>query len=482
MTIELGNVVKRFGSVTALDGVSAAFLPGEVHAVVGENGAGKSTLASIVSGFISPDSGSASLDEKPLPLGRPFDCKRLGIQMIHQHFTLVPEFTVAENLALAHLDRLTRRLDALERAQPALEAGERLGWRFDPTAKVRNLPVGLQQRLEILKALGEDAKVILFDEPSAVLTQGEVQELLRVIRRLRDEGRTVLLIAHKLAEVMAVADRDTVLRRGKKVAEALRGGFTEGELAHWMVGEMPPAKAFESGTTRGPGLTVTDLRVLGSRGETAVDGISLAIQRGEIVGIGGVDGNGQLELAETLAGVREQASGSVSWSGKDVRQVDVGYIPQDRRRDGLALRMSIAENMLLSKSARGALAKGPFLPMSAIRAWARGLIERFAIKAVSESQAVGSLSGGNQQKVVVSRTLDRVPDLLVVAGPSRGLDIRAAAFVHEQILAAKEAGAAVALFSSDLDELAALSDRTVYLSRGKVFEGADQVSVLGGPA
>ena len=503
---------KRYGSVQALEDVSTTFAPHEIHAVLGENGAGKSTLMGVLAGFVSPESGSVTLASEPVPLGRPFDCRRAGIAMVHQHFMLVPEFTVAENLALDRLGGLGGLLNVSELAKPALELAGELGWEIDPATKVRNLPVGAQQRIEILKVLADDSPVVILDEPTAVLGPDEVLDLFRVLRNLKERGKIVILIAHKLSEVLAVADRVTVLRRGQFVATATIGEVDETQLATWMVGDLPPELAKEPRTDTKPGLKLSDVWAKGDRGEDALRGISLEVRQGEIFGIGGVDGNGQVELAEVATGVRPSSSGASEWlpflpegwgergrgiegseagvdsssdssrvrrSG-DQRSLLVAYIPQNRQIDGLALAMSIEDNMLIEGHRRPELTKGPFLNLKAIRKWSTGLVEQFQIKTPSSREIAGSLSGGNQQKVVVSRNLDQTPDLLVAVNPTRGLDIRAADFVQRQILKARDEGAAVLLISTDLDELANLADRTQFLSRGELREAEDAASLVGG--
>lgn len=475
--LEVKSVTKQYGRLVALDQVTASFAPGEIHAVLGENGAGKSTLMGVMSGFVTPNAGTVILEGREIPLGRAFDCKRLGIEMIHQHFTLVPAFSVAENLALARLDGLVQAAKVSERARPSLEAAERLGWKVDPSASVHDLAVGEQQRLEILKALGGEARVLIFDEPTAVLSPDEVQDLFRVLRTLRDEGRVVVLIAHKLSEVLEIADRVTILRRGQLVATAPRADVDADQLAQWMVGEMPPHAERGKTAPEGPGLSVKDLRVKGDRKEEAVRGVSFDVHRGEILGIGGVDGNGQFELAEAIARVRDVAAGEMHWAGEGPT---IGYVPQDRQHDGLALGLSVQENMLIAGYRREEFRRGPLLRLDRITAWARDLIRRFEIKVDSPRERVAALSGGNQQKVVVSRTLDAKPDLLVVVNPTRGLDIRATHFVHGQIRKARDEGAAVLLISTDLDELYTLSDRTAFMSRGELVEGDDARALLGG--
>ncbi len=476
----VNGLSKAFGSVKALADVSATFLPGEIHAVLGENGAGKSTMMNLLSGFMSPDSGQIRLNDTEIPYGRPDRCKKAGVAMVHQHFTLVPEFTVAENLVLAELDTFRGMVNVHQRANRPLQLAAGLGWTLDPRVKVRNLPVGTQQRIEIVKALDSEAQVLIFDEPTATLSAEEVEDLFRVLRELKAEGKIIILIAHKLSEVMAIADRVTVLRKGVFIATAPISDVTPAQLAEWMVGELPAALTKESKTETKPGLDVTDLIVRGDRGEQAIRSIALSVGQGSILGVGGVDGNGQVELAEALARVRPIRGGIVYWNGQDGWPKRIAYIPQDRRRDGIAAGMPIWENMLMTGHRRRALRSGPFLKSKAIRQWSEGLVKRFQIKAESAEDLAGSLSGGNQQKVVVSRTLDETPELLIAVNPTRGLDIQATDYVHRTILDAAKAGAAVVLISTDLDELAALADRTVFLSRGQIVEGQGAEALVGG--
>jgi len=402
--------------------------------------------------------------------------------MVHQHFTLVPDLTVLENLALDRLGDLVGVLDLDALANPALELAEELNWRVELKAKVGLLPVGVQQRIEILRALADRSPVVILDEPTATLAPDEVVDLFGVLRNLRDQGRIVILIAHKLSEVMAVADQVTVLRSGRLVANASVGGLDQAQLAHWMVGELPDALRKEGPRHLEPGLSLTDVWALGDRGEMALREVKLDVRKGEIVGIGGVDGNGQLELAEIAAGVRLPAKGDVQLSGASQagQGPKIAYIPQDRQADGLALDMSIEENLLIEGYRRSDLTSGPFLNTTAVRNWSQNLIRQFEIKTPSPQAKVGSMSGGNQQKVVVSRNLDQIPDVLVCFNPTRGLDIRAADFVQRQILRARDEGAAVLLISTDLDELAALADRTFFLSSGRLKEPEDAATMLGG--
>lgn len=474
--LEVRNVSKSFGPLRALEDISIQFNPGEIHAVLGENGAGKSTLMHVMAGFLTPDRGSVSLDGVLMPLGRPFDCKRLGIGMVHQHFTLVPNFTVGENLALASLPSLQGSLNVNQDTSGLLAKAEELGWELRESEFVRDLPVGVRQRIEIVKAMHGDPRVLIFDEPTAVLTGEETLDLFRVLRSLRDSGKIVVLIAHKLSEVLAIADRITVLRKGKFIATALRDDVDQKQLAEWMVGDLPQTILKTPKSARDGRVEVRNLTVSGDRGELAVRGVSCDIPKGEIVGFGGVDGNGQVEMAEALAGIRPNPNVQFEGNWADLHP---GYIPQDRQADGLALGLSIFDNLLIGGIDRTDLSTGPFTLPAKAKAWSRTLIERFSIKAERPTDPVSSLSGGNQQKVVVSRTLDRNPEFLVVVNPTRGLDIKAADYVQNQILEARNKGAAVALFSTDLDELNLLADRVYFMSKGRLAEGATAENVVG---
>lgn len=470
------HLSKAFGPVRALEDVSVSFFPGEIHAVLGENGAGKSTLMNVLAGFLRPDAGELILRGVPLNLANAADARQSGIEMVHQHFMLVPEFTVEENLALAHLDQLATPLRSRTLAARAVATAQALGWPLNVTARTGDLSVGQQQRVEILKALASDAEVLIFDEPTAVLGPEEVDDLFQVLRRLARQGKAIILIAHKLSEVLAVADRVTVLRRGRLVAEALIGDVDARRLAEWMVGDLPPER--HAGTPSGSEVLVDalELVVQGDRGEMAVRSATFTVHRGEILGFGGVDGNGQVELAETLMGLRPLVSGTLGWAGG--RAPRRAYIPQDRQRDGLALTMSVLDNFLIDGQSAPQLRWGPFLRGGRIRAWAQQLVERFQIRVGHLEDPVSSLSGGNQQKVVVSRALAREPEMLVVVNPTRGLDLQAAHTVHERLRAAASSGVGVVLLSTDRDELEVLAHRTFFLDRGTVR--TDLASALAG--
>lgn len=466
--LSASNVSKRYGSVQALQDVALEVYGGEVHAVIGENGAGKSTLVSVLAGFVRPDSGSSTLEGRPLPFGDPVAMRRLGVEMVHQHFMLVPNFTLAENLALAGVKQLAAKLDV-----EAITAGSRaraaeLGWKIDWEAPTVTQSVGTQQRVEILKALATDAKVLVLDEPTAVLSQDEVDDLFEVLRDLAAKGIAVILIAHKLSDVLSIAHRVTVLRRGERVFSGLAAETDAGSLAALMVGERKPWQGRQSKGLGEVRLRVTGIDVLGDRGVRAVKGVSLEVAAGEILGIGGVDGNGQVELAEAVAGVRMPRAGAIDWLPDDAPRT--GYIPQDRQADGLALTMSINDNLTVGGLRDKSLVSGPFFRTQGLKAWLNGLIEQYGIKTPSGRELASSLSGGNQQKVVVARVMSQRPDLIVAVNPTRGLDLRAAEFVHSQITSAADGGAAVLLISTDLDELETLANRILFLQNGTLSD------------
>lgn len=480
--LELRSITKRFGDLVALDDIGFSLQAGEIHAIVGENGAGKSTLVNVISGFVRPNQGSVTLGGAALPLGNPRAIRELGVAVVHQHFMLVPEMTVAENLALASGRALSASSAPHRDARAALDTAAKLGWELPPDAMTAQLSVGVRQRIEIVKALAQPFDVLLLDEPTAVLAPAEVEELFRVLKLLKEQGKTVAIIAHKISEVLAIADRLTVLRRGKVVvAEVPSFDIQPAQLAEWIVGEAPLPPLAVSEAQVGPSvLEVSHLVVRGDRGEEAVRGVDLTVRRGEILGIGGVDGNGQQELAEALVGIRPLEQGAVLRHYDD--RAGEAYIPQDRQVDGLALMMPIQDNLLIGNTRRNDLTAGPLLHLGAIRRWADELVGRFGIKCRSPLDLAASLSGGNKQKVVVARNLSSPRPLVVAVNPTRGLDVKAAESVLGQLRRAAEGGAGVVLFSADLDELVATSLRVAILSRGKLLEFADAASVVGGAA
>lgn len=459
---------KRFGQLVALDGVSVDFAPGEVHAVVGENGAGKSTLVSHLAGFLVPDEGGIAWDGSSLPLGDPLACRRLGIAMVHQHFTLVDALNVLENVALA--SGLSGVVDRRSLESRVAELLRRYGWDLDPHARVDSLSVGQKQKLEILKALWQAGRVLILDEPTATLSERETEELFGLLRDLASRRMAVILIAHKLREVLAVADRITVLRVGRVVRTVPRSEADERTLSSWMVGDVPALEPAARPPQGDPRIVIRDLQVRGDDGRLRVRGVSLEVRPGEIVGISGVDGNGQLELAEAVVGIRRQEQGEVLIDGLPVGRhtEEIGYVPQDRHRHGLALAMTIGENVLIGVRNRRRFFRGPFLLVGRFHRHVQGLVDRFGVVCREPNQIVRDLSGGNQQKVVLARALDPLPRVLVAVDPTRGLDVRATMAVHNALLGAARGGAAVLLISGSRKEVAALAHRASRISLGRL--------------
>jgi simple sugar transport system ATP-binding protein len=478
--LEMAGITKRFGEKVALERIDLAVAAGEVHAICGENGAGKSTLMNILSGIHQPDSGRITLRGDAVEFPNAAAATRLGIGMVHQHFTLVPSMTVAENI---YLGRQPRRWGILTDKKAMMRSAEELvaryGFHLDPRARVGDLTVGQRQRAEIVKALAFDAEVLILDEPTAVLTPPEVDDLIEIVGSLRDRGRTVLFITHKLREVKALSDRVTVIRRGRSVGTHLNSEITTEGIAEEMVGRSVFLTEKRS-PVAGPGgaapvLAVRDLSHITPSGRQALQGISFDLHPGEILGIAGVEGNGQTELAEVLTGLRRASGGSftlagteaTAWPAADLRTHGLAHIPEDRLDRGLSKEMSVAENLAVSNYRGKGLLRRGLVSRQALEDWAQECITTFDIRGAKPSTAVGQLSGGNMQKVVVARELAREPKVLVVAQPTRGVDIGASEFVHHQILAAAAQGCAVLLISSELTEIFALSDRI-----GVMFEGA----------
>ncbi len=477
MKLELRNITKKFGTLVANDNISLVLKPGEIHSLLGENGAGKSTLMNVLYGLLQPDSGEILLDDKAVKFNGPGDAMAAGIGMVHQHFMLIPVFTVAENVVLGH--EPTSKLGALDvgaARKLVLEISDRFGFQIDPDAKIQDLPVGAQQRVEIIKALARNAKILVLDEPTAVLTPQETDELMEIMRGLAKSGTSIIFITHKLREVQQVADSITVIRQGKVVASPSPKASAS-ELASLMVGrevdldvKRKPAKL------GGESLVIQDLTVLDDRNHQMVDGVSFKVQDGEVLAIAGVQGNGQTELAEAILGIRKVHSGSIVVSNKDVTKSTVrevleaglGYIPEDRKKDGLVGDFSIAENLMLDGSFTKPFAKGIQIDFPKRDEIAEDLIERFDIRTPSAETLAKQLSGGNQQKVVVARELGRDLKVLVASQPTRGVDVGSIEFIHEQIIAARDAGKAVLIISTELDEVLALADRIAVMYRGKI--------------
>jgi simple sugar transport system ATP-binding protein len=469
------GIVKRFPGVVANDGIDLVVARGEIHALLGENGAGKSTLMNVLFGLYHADEGEIRVGGRPVRFKGPREAVGAGLGMVHQHFMLIPRFTVTENVILGSEGPGTL-LDRTEAEARVARLAEEYGLRVNPHAKVEDLPVGMQQRVEILRALYQGGRSLILDEPTALLTPQEVEELYLILRRLKDGGGTVIFITHKLREVAAISDRVTVIRRGKTVGTRLTAETTAAELAELMVGrevvlrvERPPAHPGE------PILIAEDLGVTGTRGEQALRGASLTLRRGEILGICGVEGNGQTELVEVLAGLRRPERGRVVLNDRDVtaagprqrRRGGLSYIPEDRHNRGLVLDFTLSENVLLGNSDERPFSKMGRIVVGYVRGLTRTLMRRFDVRAPSSETPARALSGGNQQKLIVARELYREPDALLAIQPTRGLDVGAIEFVHRALVQERDKGRGVLLLSFDLDEVIDLSDRILVLCEGR---------------
>jgi len=476
VALELRGITKRWGALTANDGIDFTLRRGEVHALLGENGAGKSTLMNVLYGLVSPDEGEVRLEGEPVTIGSPRDAIARGIGMVHQHFMLVPVMTVAENIVLATEPRQGPLLDYRAAVRTTRELSARYGLAVDAEARVDQLGVGSQQRVEILRALYRGARVLVLDEPTAVLTAQEAQDLFRVLRGLKAQGTGIVFISHKLGEVLAIADRVTVLRRGKRIDTVETAGATERTLARLMVGrdvllqvDKPPHGVGE------PLLEVADVHARDDRGLPAVQGVSLTVRAGEIVGIAGVDANGQSELIEVITGLRAPTSGTVTVAGRDVtgsvraaQAAGVGHVAEDRHRRGLVLDFSLAENLALRDYRSPELSRMGWLSPTRMLGRARRLLREFDVRGGEPDTPATALSGGNQQKVVIAREIAANPRVLVAAQPTRGLDVGAIEFVHRRLLEERDAGRAVLLVSLELDEIRALSDRVLVVYDGAI--------------
>lgn len=477
MRLELKSVTKRFGSFTANDAIDLVVEPGEIHCLLGENGAGKSTLMNVLFGLYSADGGEILIDGKPVHFATSGDAVRAGIGMVHQHFMLVPVFSVAENVVLGfEPTKSFNRVDYAAASAMIRKYSEEFGLEVDPDAIVEELPVGIQQRVEILKALSQEAELLILDEPTAVLTPQEIESLIKIMKDLAASGKSILFISHKLKEVKAVADKITVIRLGKVVGTGLPTDSEE-ELASKMVGRsvnlLVEKGAHNPGT---PMLEVKDLVVRDDRGVAVVNNISFSVHQGEILAVAGVQGNGQSELVEAIAGMRPVESGTISINGKRVENstprecLDAGlaHIPEDRQRDGLVLQLSVADNLVLNTPRAPQFAGRGSRKLGAVRNNAERLVKDFDIRTESVDAPVGSLSGGNQQKVIVARELSRNVDVLIAAQPTRGLDVGSIEYVHKQFIRERDSNKAVLLVSSELDEVFALADRIAVMFQGGI--------------
>ena len=478
MTLELRGITKRFGSFTANDRISIEVRPGEIHALLGENGAGKSTLMNVLYGLYQPDEGEIVVDGEVQRFKGPGDAMAAGIGMVHQHFMLVPVFTVAENVMLGHEStKFAGALDLASARAHVREVADRFGFEVDPDAVVEDLPVGVQQRVEIIKALSRDAKVLVFDEPTAVLTPQETDELMQIMRQLRNEGTAIVFITHKLREVREVADRITVIRLGKVVAEASPESSTN-ELASLMVGRAVELTVQKEAPKLGDGgLKLTDVTIADSSGHIVVDRVNLEVRPGEILAIAGVQGNGQTELTESLVGLQQLTSGEITLNGKSlvgkpVKQIideGVGFVPEDRIEDGLVGTFSVAENLMLNRTSDPEFVRAGTVRRGALNDFAEAKIAEYDIRTQGPDAHAGSLSGGNQQKVVIARELSRDLNLLVASQPTRGVDVGSIEFIHTRIVEARDAGVPVVLVSTELDEVSALADRIAVMYKGAII-------------
>ena len=477
MQLELRGVTKRFGSFTANDQISLKVEPGQIHSLLGENGAGKSTLMNVLFGLLRPDEGEILIDGVVAPIADSGEAVRRGIGMVHQHFMLVPVFSVTENVVLGF--EPTKSFDRVDYRR-ATEDIQRLSQQFhldvDPDAIVENLPVGLQQRVEILKALSHDAELLILDEPTAVLTPQEIDSLMAIMRSLAAAGKSILFITHKLKEVKAVADVITVIRQGHVVGTA-EPSASESELASMMVGRNVQLTVEKSPFNPGAEvLEVRDLVVLDDRGLVAVDGVSIDVRAGEVMALAGVQGNGQTEFVEALVGMRPVLSGTITLHGRDITNLTprqaldagLGHIPEDRQRDGLVLSLSVADNLVLNTPRRAPFARHGTRNLAAVNDNAVRLVHDFDIRTTSIQGPASSLSGGNQQKVIVARELSRPLEFLIASQPTRGLDVGSIEYVHRQIIEHRNQGNSSLIVSSELDEVLALGDRIAVMYEGKI--------------
>jgi ABC-type uncharacterized transport system ATPase subunit len=476
--LELRGITKRFPGIVADDHVDLDLQRGEVHALLGENGAGKSTLMNILYGLYKPDEGEILLDDKPVSFGSAKDAIAAGIGMVHQHFMLIPVMTVAENIVLGiepTRDGILLDYDAARNR--VREVSRSFGLALDPDQRIEEITVGQQQRVEILKALYRKADILILDEPTAVLTPQEAKELFEIIRVLQREGTSIIFISHKLNEVLEIADRITTLRRGKKIATVPAAGTTQEELARMMVGREVLLRVDKSPASPTDALLeVEDLHVLDDRGLPAVRGVSFQVRAGEIVGIAGVDGNGQSELIDAIAGLRKSQSGHVKVAGRIIEHptprvvldAGVGHIPEDRQRRGLVLEFTIAENIALHDYSEPPESKWGWLFPRRLVERARKVIKEFDIRGGGPLTRAGALSGGNQQKLVAAREVERDPKVLIAAQPTRGLDVGAIEYLHRRLVKERDEGRAILLISLELEEVLSLSDRVLVLYEGQI--------------
>ncbi|MGV7115751.1 ABC transporter ATP-binding protein [Paenibacillus kyungheensis] len=475
--VELKQITKVFPGIIANDSISFKLHKGEIHALLGENGAGKSTLMNIVFGLYQPEEGSIEVNGEPVIIDSPNRAIELGIGMVHQHFKLVQPFTVTENIILGSEPKKGTRINYKKATEEIRQLSEQYGLQVNPNAKIHDISVGMQQRVEILKTLYRGAEILIFDEPTAVLTPQEISELMEIMKRLVAEGKSIILITHKLKEIMQIADNVTIIRRGKVVDTVKKSETTPQELAEKMVGRNVTFKVDKKPAE--PGDVVLQMENIISNnkeGAAILQGLNLEVRAGEILGIAGVDGNGQSELIEALTGLRHVDGGNVKLLGKDITNLSprkitesgVSHIPEDRHKHGLVLDFSVSENMVLETYYKAPFNKGGFLNFDAIDKHATRLVERFDVRTPSIATHARSLSGGNQQKAIIAREIDKNPTLMIAAQPTRGLDVGAIEFVQQQLIAQRDQGKAVLLISFELDEIINVSDRIAVIYEGQI--------------
>ncbi len=476
--VDMRGITKRFPGITVNDGINLSLLQGEVHAILGENGAGKSTLMNILFGLYQPDEGEIRIHGKPALIDNPNTAIRLGIGMVHQHFKLVQPFTVAENIILGSEPRSGFSISYREAVRRVEDLSRQYGLNVDPNARIEEISVGMQQRVEILKTLYRGADILVFDEPTAVLTPDEIEELLEIMRSLVRQGKSILLITHKLKEIMEIADRVTVIRRGKVIGNVAKAETNPSQLAEMMVGRSVSMAVDKKPITPGkPVLQVERLVVKGRQGAPAVNGISFTVREGEIVGIAGVDGNGQSELIQALTGLRKAESGQVrlmdvditNATPREISETGMGHIPEDRHKHGLVLDFSLRENMALRTYDKAPFKRYGLLDYAAIDKHAQELVEQFDVRSPDIYTQARALSGGNQQKAIIAREIEKGPELLIAAQPTRGLDVGAIEYIHQRIVEQRNKGKGVLLVSYELDEILSLSDRVLVIFDGQII-------------
>ncbi|MGB5947312.1 ABC transporter ATP-binding protein [Paenisporosarcina sp.] len=480
--IEMLNIRKEFGNFVANDNITLQLKKGEIHALLGENGAGKSTLMNILFGLYQPEGGEIRVRGQEVKITDPNVANNLGIGMVHQHFMLVEDFSVTENIILGSEPTKGGMISVKTAAKKVQELSELYNLNVDPYAKIQDISVGMQQRVEILKTLYRGAEILIFDEPTASLTPQEITELIQIMRRLIEEGKSIILITHKLKEIMDVSDRVTVIRKGKGIGTVITAETNPNDLASLMVGRQVEFKTVKGQANPSTNvLEVKDLVVTDYRGIEKVKGLNLHVRKGEIVGIAGIDGNGQSELIEAITGLRKVKSGQVFMNGQEitghrprkVTESGVGHIPQDRHKHGLVLDFSVGHNIALQTYYSSPNSKNGFMDYSAISKKANEIIQKYDVRTQGDHEPARALSGGNQQKAIIGREIDRDPDLLIAALPTRGLDVGAIEFIHQRLIEQRDKGKAVLLISFELDEVMNVSDRIAVIYDGQIVETLD---------